>query len=82
MACCNSHAGQLRQSISNYEAVFGLNYHSGRLVISKIDELAHSNKEGNQYNPTEESVETQLKGAQPWRTPAKTILPRQYRQHR
>ncbi len=29
MACCNSHAGRARQSISNYEAIFGLKYHTG-----------------------------------------------------
>ena len=29
MACCNSHAGRARQSVSNYEAVFGMKYHTG-----------------------------------------------------
>jgi hypothetical protein len=39
MACCNSHAGQARQSISNYEAVFGLKYHTGiRCPLSDMRE--------------------------------------------
>ena len=29
MACCNSHAGRARQSVSNYEAVVGMKYHTG-----------------------------------------------------
>jgi hypothetical protein len=37
MACCNSHAGQARQSISNYKAVFGMKYHAGlRCPLSEM----------------------------------------------
>ena len=28
MACCNSHAGQAKQSISNSESVLGMKYHA------------------------------------------------------
>ena len=37
MACCNSHAGRARKSVSNYEAVFGLKYHTGiRCTLSDM----------------------------------------------
>ena len=37
MACCNSHAGRARQSISNYEAVFGMKFHTGiRCPLSEM----------------------------------------------
>jgi hypothetical protein len=37
MACCNSHAGQARQSILNYKAVFGMKYHAGlRRLLSEM----------------------------------------------
>jgi len=37
MACCNSNAGRARQSISNYESVFGLRYHTG--LRCSLDEM-------------------------------------------